>query len=76
MKEKVKKYILENRHMKYVDDIFESYEDVCIVSVIDKKLGLIEVIYPESYEEVLNEIVKDLRLNGIDLWEYGGKIDD
>ena len=74
MNEKTKRYITEKKHMKFIRDILESYEDVAMMSVIDENKGLIEFIYPESEEEEVKNIIHDLRVNGIKLWEIeGGK---
>ncbi len=62
--------------MKYLKDIFESYEDVCMVSVIDEVRGLIELIYPASQEEELERIIKDLRASGITLLSFKEEKDD
>lgn len=72
MIEKTRRYITDRRFMKCIKDIFESYEDVCMLSVIEENLGLIEIVYPDSQEGELDRIVEDLRNHGIQLWKVEG----
>ncbi|MCX7856982.1 MAG: DUF4911 domain-containing protein [Deltaproteobacteria bacterium] len=69
MIEKRRLFLTEKRYMSFLRDILESYEDVCMMSVTDEKQGLIEIIYPDSQEYNLNEIILDLIKTGIPMLE-------
>ncbi len=45
--------------------VLESYEDVAIFSVLDGDRGLIELIYPASFEDDVRGIIADMIQYGI-----------
>ncbi|HEX2967094.1 MAG TPA: DUF4911 domain-containing protein [Syntrophorhabdaceae bacterium] len=67
--EGTKKFIIEPQYIGFFKAILESYEDIGIFSVLDGKIGLIEVIYPISFQEDIDGIIADMRSNGIQFKE-------
>ena len=67
--ERTRKYIIDRRFIGFFKAILESYEDVAIFSVLDGDRGLIELIYPASFEEDVRAIVADMIQCGIEFRE-------
>ncbi len=63
--EVIKKFIMSREGIGFFKAILESYEDVGIFSVIDGSRGLVELIYPASFENDIECIVKDMAAYGI-----------
>lgn len=74
--ERTKRYQLEKKYMKLVKDILESYEEICIMSVVEPDLGIVELSYPEYQEDDLTMIINDIRSKGISIWEIRGGDND
>ncbi len=69
--EKVKRLFISREGIGFFKAILESYEEVAIMSVLDGKRGEIELIYPESEEEVLKSIMADMERFQIRFKEEG-----
>jgi len=67
--EKSRRYIISKEGIGFFKAILESYEDVGIFSVLDGKNGVIEIIYPFSFEKEIESIVKDMARYGIEFQE-------
>jgi hypothetical protein len=67
--EKTRRYIVNREGIGFFKAILESYEDVGIFSVLDGDKGLIELIYPSSFEDAVSGIVADMVNYGITLRE-------
>ncbi|MBP1748081.1 MAG: hypothetical protein H6Q52_620 [Deltaproteobacteria bacterium] len=67
--ERTKKYVIDRSSIGFFKAILESYEDVAIFSVLDGDRGLIELIYPASFEDDIRGIVADMIHCGIDFRE-------
>lgn len=63
--EKVKRFIINRGSIDFLKSILESYEDIGIISVIDGKNGLIEIIYSVFFENHLLAILKEMKEKGI-----------
>lgn len=69
IEERTKRFLIDRGGIGFFKAILESYEDVAIFSVIDGRTGLIEVIYPASFEEDLSGITADMVHYGIEFRE-------
>ncbi len=67
--ERTKRYIIDRSAIGFFKSLLESYEDVAIFSVLDGDRGLIELIYPSSFEEDVQGIVADMIHCGIEFRE-------
>lgn len=67
--ERIRHFFINPEGIGFFKAILESYEDVGIFSVLDGKKGLIELIYPSSFEDDIREIVKDMIHYGIEFRE-------
>ncbi|MHB8110051.1 MAG: DUF4911 domain-containing protein [Syntrophorhabdaceae bacterium] len=67
--EVIKQYIIDRSAIGFFKALLESYEDVAIFSVIDGSRGLIELIYPPFFEDVIRGIVADMAHYDIQLRE-------
>jgi hypothetical protein len=45
--------------------ILESYEEVALFTVLDGKRGVVDVIYPSSFETTVAGIMEDMKKYGI-----------
>lgn len=63
--ERTKRYIIDRSGIGFFKAVLESYEDVAIFSVLDGDRGLIELIYPASFEEDVRGIIVDMVQYGI-----------
>ncbi len=45
--------------------VLDSYEEVSLLSVLDGKSGVIELIYPEAAHETVSSIIADMEKNGV-----------
>lgn len=63
--ERVRRFIMNREGIGFFKSILESYEEVALLTVLDGKKGEIEVIYPESAEEVVEAIMNDMGRFGI-----------
>ena len=63
--ERTKRYIIDRSGIGFFKAVLESYEDVAIFSVLDGDRGLIELIYPASFEEDVRGIIADMVHYGI-----------
>jgi len=45
--------------------ILESYEEVALFTVLDGKRGVVDVIYPSSFETTVAGIMEDMKRYGI-----------
>jgi hypothetical protein len=63
--ELTKQYLMTRSGIGFFKAILESYEDVAIFSVLDGDRGLVELIYPSHFEEVLSAIMADMARYGI-----------
>ncbi len=69
VEERTKRFFIDRDGIGFFKAILESYEDVAIFSVIDGQAGLIEVIYPAGFEDVLLGITADMINYGIEFRE-------
>ncbi|MCK9226712.1 MAG: DUF4911 domain-containing protein [Syntrophorhabdaceae bacterium] len=69
LEERTKKYIIDRSFIGFFKALLESYEDVAIFSVLDGDRGLIEIIYPVSFENDVRGIVADMIHYGIEFRE-------
>jgi len=69
IEERTKRYLVDRSGIGFFKAILESYEDVAIFSVIDGREGLIEIIYPASFEKDLYGIIADMINYGIEFRE-------
>lgn len=69
IEERTKRFFMDRSGIGFFKAILESYEDVAIFSVIDGQKGLIEVIYPADFENVLHGITADMINYGIEFRE-------
>lgn len=69
LEERTKKYIIDRSFIGFFKALLESYEDVAIFSVLDGDRGLIEIIYPASFENDVRGIVADMIHYGIEFRE-------
>jgi hypothetical protein len=67
--ERTKRYIIDRSGIGFFKAILESYEDVAIFSVLDGDRGLIELIYPASFEQDVLGIISDMINYGISFRE-------
>lgn len=65
LEERTKRYIIDRSAIGFFKAVLESYEDVAIFSVLDGDRGLIELIYPASFEEDVRGIIADMVHCGI-----------
>lgn len=63
--EKMRRFVMDISAMGIFKAILESYEEVGIISVIDNKRGIIELIYPVFFESDIEEIMEDVGYFGI-----------
>jgi hypothetical protein len=63
--EKTKRLKMDRRSIGFFKAILESYEDVGIFSVLDGKEGLIELVYPCSFEADMEAILEDMANYGV-----------
>ena len=63
--EVVKRFVMSREGIGFFKAILESYEDVGIFSVIDGSRGLVELIYPSSFENDMRCIIGDMTSYGI-----------
>lgn len=71
--EKTRIFHAKRENMKLINDILESYDELCIIHVRDPERGIIEAIYPVNNEELLNRILKELENEGLLRLEEGGE---
>jgi len=45
--------------------ILDSYEEVALLTVLDGKRGIVELIYPEASHDVLASIMADMEAAGV-----------
>ena len=69
MMECAKLYRINPEGIGFFKAILESYEDLAIFSVLDGKVGLIELIYPVHFESDLEKIMSDMTRYGIEIKE-------
>jgi hypothetical protein len=69
MVEKTRHFFINPESIGFFKAILESYEDVGIFSVLDGKKGLIELIYPSSFEDDIRGIIGDMIHYGIEFRE-------
>jgi hypothetical protein len=69
--ERVRTYIMNRDGIGFFKSVLESYEDVGIFSVIDGKLGLVEVVYPSHFEKDVLAIIEDMAHYGLSFREVG-----
>lgn len=67
--ERTKKYTIDRSAIGFFKAVLESYEDVAIFSVLDGDTGLIELIYPASFELEVRGIIADMVHYGIEFRE-------
>ena len=67
--EKSRRFVINKEGIGFFKAILESYEDVAIFSVLDGKAGIIEIIYPVSFEQEIESIVKDMARYSIEIRE-------
>lgn len=63
--EATKRFVMNRKGIGFFKAILESYEDVAIFSVLDGNSGLIEIVYPSSFEKDVSAIMYDMRNYGI-----------
>lgn len=63
--EKMRRFVMDISAMAVFKAILESYEEVGMISVIDNKRGIIELVYPMFFEDDIEEIMKDVACFGI-----------
>ncbi|MBA4416938.1 MAG: hypothetical protein C0392_03360 [Syntrophus sp. (in: bacteria)] len=63
--ERIKRFVMNKEGIGFFKAILESYEDVGLFSVLDGKMGKIEVIYPIHFEKDMESIMKDMARYGI-----------
>lgn len=63
--ETTKKFVMGRKGIGFFKAILESYEDIAIFSVLDGKNGLIEIVYPYSFEKDIIAIMHDMKNYGI-----------
>ena len=69
LEERTKKYLIDRSFIGFFKAVLESYEDVAIFSVLDGDRGLIELIYPASFEDDVRGIMADMIQYGIEFRE-------
>lgn len=69
LEERTRKYFIDRSFIGFFKAVLESYEDVAIFSVLDGNRGLIELIYPASFENDVQGIIADMRQYGIEFRE-------
>ncbi len=69
--EQVKRFIMSKEGIGFFKAILESYEDVALLTVLDGKTGEVEVIYPETAEQVVGSIIADMKRFNIVFTEVG-----
>ncbi|MDR2017931.1 MAG: DUF4911 domain-containing protein [Syntrophobacterales bacterium] len=67
--ERSRQFFINKEGVGFFKAILESYEDVGIFSVLDGKAGIIEIIYPFTFENEIESIIKDMARYGIELKE-------
>lgn len=65
MMERTKIFHSRKENMKMINDILESYDELCIIHVLDREKGIIEAIYPANNEDLVSEVLKDLESEGL-----------
>ena len=60
---------VDKSNIGFINAIFEAYEEVAIVRVVDKKNNLMEIYTSSCFEEEVKKIIESLRK------EYAIKID-
>ncbi|MEO0278090.1 MAG: DUF4911 domain-containing protein [candidate division WOR-3 bacterium] len=60
-REVVIRYIVDRSNVNIINAMFESYEGVAIVRVMDSKEGILEVYTSSDFEDFVDLIVKSLR---------------
>jgi hypothetical protein len=70
--EKTKRYIMDKQWIGFFKAILETYEDIGVISVLDGRMGLIEIIYSAYFEEDLASLIEDVKQYGIVLQEVRG----
>ena len=69
LEERTRKYLIDRSFIGFFKAVLESYEDVAIFSVLDGDRGLIELIYPASFEDDVRGIMADMIQYGIEFRE-------
>ncbi|MCX8021219.1 MAG: DUF4911 domain-containing protein [Syntrophorhabdaceae bacterium] len=64
-----RRFTMNREGIGFFKAILESYEDVAIFSVLDGNRGLIEIIYPSSFEDEVLSIMADMANYGISFKE-------
>jgi hypothetical protein len=59
--ERVKRLTINREGIGFFKAILDSYEEVCLMTVLDGKTGEIELTYPASAEEDLIAIMEDMK---------------
>ena len=75
---KTNKYIyrVDRYEINYIRIILESYDGMAVLKTIDPKLGLIEVLTSPGCDNMIMELIEDLRKNeGMEISsiDYRGK---
>lgn len=63
--ERIKRFIMSPEGIGFFKAILESYEEVALLTVLDGKRGDVEVIFPECFEETVDDIIVDMTRFGI-----------
>jgi hypothetical protein len=58
--EKTKRLIINRERIGFFKAILESYEEIALITVVDGKTGEIELTYPDSAENDLAAIMRDM----------------
>lgn len=51
----------EGRLLSHIKNILEGYDNLTVMSTVDAKMGLFDVIYPESREEEVLIVMKGIK---------------
>jgi len=52
---------VDKSNIGFINAIFEAYEEVAIVRVVDKKNSIMEIYTSSCFEETVKEIIKSLK---------------
>jgi hypothetical protein len=63
--ERSKRVIMPRDGIGFFKAILESYEEVALLTVLDGRRGVVEIIYPSSGEETVTAIMEDMKRYGI-----------
>jgi hypothetical protein len=67
--ERIRSFFIDPSKIGFFKGILESYEDVAIMTVIDGRVGRIDLIYPIFSEDTLEGIMVDMERYSIQFRE-------